>query len=141
MKLLPGEREVVRTNGGILVLTTHRVRLDQQEAGRSQIVSIMLDQVASCGLITKSYPLLLLFAITVALLALWMRQIGAAVVGGGFFVALYWFSRRAILSVASSGAAIEIGATGLSREALVDFIDSVETAKLAFTRPTVASGT
>ena len=66
MNLLPGE-QTLRESGSsgsslYFVLTTHRVRLKQQALGRGEIVSIMLDHVASCAVAQRSRPFILAIA-------------------------------------------------------------------------------
>ena len=45
MELLPSERKVSESSDGTVLLTSHRVRLEQS----GEFVSICLDQVASCS--------------------------------------------------------------------------------------------
>ncbi|HVY25613.1 MAG TPA: hypothetical protein VHB79_03650 [Polyangiaceae bacterium] len=46
-------------------------------------------------------------------------------------IAGYLFGRRAVLEICSSGAKIQVEARGMSHEALVEFIDTLERAKLS----------
>lgn len=64
--LMAGERVLLEANAGILVLTTHRVRLTQRSAGDTKVVSITLPAVSSCSLTTVSYPALLGLALIAA---------------------------------------------------------------------------
>lgn len=130
---LPDEIEISNAYGGNLVLTSHRVRLDIKNAGESQVQSILLDQVASCGLMTKSNLTLLVLAAAVFVLAVLAKQITTAVILGGLLAALYWFTRKESLSIASAGGAIEIATSGLDRKVLLEFIDAVEAAKHTYT--------
>ena len=131
--LLPGEQVVMRSDQDILTLTTKRVRYDSTVFGSSNFISITLDAVASCGLVTKSYPLLLLFA-AIALFAAftqygeaqWMAFAAAAVL-----VIAYFFTRRKVISIASNGGqAILVPAKGMSRTAIIEFLEAVEGEKL-----------
>ncbi len=131
--LLPGERVVMSSDKDILTLTTKRVRYDSAVFGTSNFISITLDSVASCGLVAKSFPILLL--------------LGAAALIGGFtqrgeaqwmffgvaavLVVVYFLTRRAVISIASNGGqTILTPAKGMSRSAIIEFLEAVEREKL-----------
>jgi hypothetical protein len=67
MQLLPGEQKLSESSDGTVVLTNYRVRLEEGRRGRYRLVSIMLDQVASCSIETRSYPVLVLLGAVFAL--------------------------------------------------------------------------
>ncbi len=131
--LLQGEQVVTSSDNGVLTLTTKRVRYDSVVWGRSHLVSITLGSVASCGLVTRSYPFLLILG-AIAFLASFSQR------GGGFWglliaaavlIAAYFFTRKAIISVASNGGdSILVPTQGMKREAIVSFIEAVEREKL-----------
>lgn len=137
--LLPGEQIVLSAYDNILVLTTKRVRYDSVVWGRSELISITLSSVASCGLVTTSYPLLLLFAI-IAFVAAFAPifklippndatgvLIGVAIV----LVILYFTTRGSVISIASNGGkVIKVPTKGMKRDAIVTFIDALEREKL-----------
>src|SRR5258708_33092562 len=56
---ITGERTILSSDNGLLTLTSVRVIFDAKTTGASKFVSIPLDAVASCGLVTRSQPLLL----------------------------------------------------------------------------------
>ena len=138
IKLLPGERVLIEDIDGMLVLTTHRVRFSQQGRGQSIFTSITLDAVASCGLTTVSYPRLLLLAVLVILGAIWYGNASSQNSGlasmiafvGVVLIALYFSTRKGVLKIASAGDAISVKSKGISREKLVEFIETVEQAKV-----------
>ena len=135
--LLPGENVVTSSDNDVLTLTSKRVRYEVRYDfvvwGRSNLISITLGSVASCGLVTRSFPLLLILA-AIAFLgaftqrgdALWLL-IGAAIV----LVVAYFLTRRAVISVASNGGqSILVPIKGMKRDAVVAFIEAVEREKL-----------
>ena len=131
--LLPGENVVTSSDNDVLTITSKRVRYDFVVWGRSNLISITLGSVASCGLVTRSFPLLLILA-AIAFLgaftqrgdALWLL-IGAAIV----LVVAYFLTRRAVISVASNGGqSILVPTKGMKRDAVVAFIEAVEREKL-----------
>lgn len=134
MEMFTGEQVLLETRGGALRLTTHRVRLDLQGGGHSRAVSMTLDAVASCGLVTRSYPVLLALALISALLGgfLTLRISGVGFVFLGLAVVLlagYFIARSSILEIKSAGDKIQVHLAG-SRADVVSFIDAVENAKL-----------
>lgn len=140
MKLIDGEQVVLQANEGILVLTTHRLRLTQELAGRRQVVSMTLDAVASCSVVMRSPPWLLVLAIVAAAAGALMLGTDVATGGGllalaALFLLLWFLFRRTVLAVASAGESIFVGARGMSREALTGFIDALEATKLARAAP------
>ena len=131
--LIPGEQIVTSSDNDVLVLTTKRVRYDSVVWGKSNLISITLDAVASCGLITRSFPLLLILAAITVVGAFTQR--GDAIVGLLFvavvLVVAYFFTRKAVISVASNGGqTILVPTKGMNRDAIVGFIEAVEREKL-----------
>lgn len=134
MELLPGERKVSESSDGTVVLTSHRVRLDQSGA----FVSIPLEQVASCSIGTRSHPILLVLAALVWLGSFQFAGESVGTIGfllgtlvGALIVAVYVMSRTQTIVIASPGESIHIRTRGMSRAACVQFIDDLERAKLA----------
>ncbi len=137
MKLLPNEKMLVETNGGILTLTTHRVRYDQKASGASQVIGITLDAVSSCGVVSKNHPILLVMALIAGGLgAFGLGQKGdiayGLFLGAAVLIAAYFLTRSAVLAVSSAGQSIAVSAKGMKHEALVAFVDDVEQAKLRY---------
>jgi hypothetical protein len=135
MELLPGERRVSESSDGTVVLTSHRVRLDQ---GSRQFVSIPLEEVASCSIGTHSYPVLLVLAAVVWLGAFQFagERVGTIpfLIGGlvGALIALlYVVTREQVIVIASAGESIRIRTRGMSRADCVQFVDDLERARLA----------
>jgi Na+-transporting methylmalonyl-CoA/oxaloacetate decarboxylase gamma subunit len=134
MKLLQGEQMLMESSGKVLTLTTARVRYEATERGRSKVVSMTLDAVASCGLATRSFPVLLA-------LAAFSAVVGVAFVFRGsdgsflFFLAAivlgvaYLLTRTAVLEVSSAGESIMVPTKGMSRDTLMEFVDAVDVAK------------
>ena len=138
MELFSGERQVSVSSDGSVMLTSHRVRLEQSGA----FISICLDQVASCSLGTRSHPILLLLAAVVWLGAFQFageRVAAPAFLAGTLFgvliVALYVLSRTQVITIASPGETMRIQTRGMTRAACVQFIDDLERARLALLRP------
>ncbi len=119
-----------------LELSTHRVRMRQRTNGADDVISIMLDQVASCGVVRRSKPALLGCAAVCVLLALVLSQsLGAPsivlVLGllAAVLVVSYFFSRLQYLVITSAGETIRVRTSGVGIEDLLGFVDELEAAK------------
>lgn len=138
MNLLPGEILLQQSNNNAFVLTSHRVRLEAQTTGLSKVTSIMLEELSACEITTVSKPWLLVAALVVFILGLVYGNSSREPTGiiGGIVVAVllvaaYFGSRQGVISLRSSGGAINASTTGLTLEASKSFIDAVEAAKNA----------
>jgi len=128
--LIPGEHLIISSGNGVLILTTLRVLYDLKTTGASKFISIPLDAVASCSLAMRSQPLLLVFAV-IAAIAAFSRQLElSAVIGAGiiaiFFVAAYFVTRRAKLTISPNGGEeISVATQGMKREDILSFLNAV----------------
>jgi len=131
MNLMAGEEEIASIGDSIsgIMLTNKRVRGEMSVLGASDLISITLNSISSCGLTTKSYPLLLVLAVIAVLSAFfaesWQIAFGALILG-----AIYFFTRKAVISIASNGG-LEIACpvADLSKAKLLEFIEKVESEK------------
>jgi hypothetical protein len=135
MNYFPDETLLIESDNNVLVLTTHRVRYDAIGRGggwadRTELVSIMLEEITSCAITRTSYPILLLLALAGLLLALLaddMAIIGIALTvlfAGGFFL-----SQRQVLLISSAGSKIQVNTAGMSLQSVREFVDEIEKAK------------
>jgi hypothetical protein len=139
MKLLEGEATISEAIEH-LTLTTHRVRYDERASGATRIVSITLDAVSSCGIVSKSHPILLVLAVVAGLLGVLLlnSDMGEGNVRTGLFLAAvalaiaYLATRTVALAISSSGESIMVAASGVVPDVLIGFIDAVEQAKLKY---------
>lgn len=143
MNTVQGERVLLESSGKVLTLTSHRVRYEAKASGHSKVIGITLDAVASCGLVTRSYPVLLAIAGLAGIGGLVSRN-GSSngsllFVAAVILVLAYFITRSAVIEVASAGERIRVSAKGMSRESLMEFIDNVEAAKLRFVTNTTAN--
>ncbi|MDZ7268377.1 MAG: hypothetical protein ONB48_11655 [candidate division KSB1 bacterium] len=109
MTMMPYEKVLAQSGG--LVLTTHRTRVETQ----TQITSIMLEELCSCETRFASHPFLLILAGLFALGGLLKSGIGGGeeAITSGFvsaliFVAIYFATRKAVITLASAGARINL---------------------------------
>jgi hypothetical protein len=136
-KPIPGETPLVTSDAGVLSLSNYRVKFDAQTRGASKFVSIPLDTVSSCGLVTRSFPTLLIIAAAIVLLAFTQQETTThyafLFVGIGFILA-YFVTRAGVITISSAGGeSIVVPAKGMSRDQILYFLESVTEAKLKFT--------
>ncbi|HEU0086436.1 MAG TPA: hypothetical protein VFQ77_02080 [Pseudonocardiaceae bacterium] len=136
MRQLAGEQSLANISD--VILTSHRVRLTSQAVGSNEVISIMLDELASCGLTRTSKPIFLILAGISALFGIYLASgFGGNAVSTlslmlvAAFVILYFATRRQELGLASAGDAIRVQTQGIRADAVVEFIDAVEEAKNA----------
>jgi len=99
-----------------------------------------LDAVSSCGIVSKSHPILLILALVGALLGAVMFSVGIGegkIRTGAFVIAIvlaiaYFLTRGVALAISSAGESITVSAAGQQPDVMVAFIESVEQAKLAY---------
>ncbi len=135
-KLLPGEKVLMSSDKDILILTNYRVRLNQAATGASNYISIALDCVASCGLVTKSKPLLLAIAAICGAIGITQNKddfrYGLLVIAA-VLVVIYFVTRSAVIAISSNGGdKITSPVKGMSRENILEFLEAVEEARFKF---------
>lgn len=141
MGLLQGETVLMSSDNNTLVLTNYRVRYDAKEGGASRYIGITLDAVSSCGLVTRSHPILLILAAIAVFggFAGFMGRMNGdsylafGLVIGAILLLAYFLARSAVFSISSNGGeAIVVPAKGMAREKIVEFLQAVEDAKLNY---------
>lgn len=131
-ELLPGERVV--SSNELLTLTNYRVFRDAGGAGQSRYVSITLDAVSSCGLVTNSQPLLLILGIMAAIVGVAASGDAQAplLIAGVVLIVLYFVTLSAVLAICSTGGErITVPAKAGQRALLMTLVNAVDREKLA----------
>src|SRR5688500_9053460 len=129
MNYFPDEKLLIESDNKVLVLTTHRIRYDSIGRGggwadRTELVSILLEEVTSCAITRTSYPMLLWLALAGLLIAISlddMTIVGIALTvlfAGGFFM-----SQRQVLLISSAGNKIQVNTAGMSLQSVREFVD------------------
>lgn len=134
--LVSGEQTILASDNGTLSLTNYRVKFDAKASGQTKYVSISLDSVSSCGLVTRSRPALLAIAAICGVLAVAVpdssARIGLILVGVAFSVG-YFVTRSAVINISSDGGeGITVPAKGMAREQIVAFLEAITIEKLKF---------
>jgi hypothetical protein len=137
ISLLANENVLGQLGEGTLTLTTHRVRYSAQGLGNGEVTSIMLEEIASCALTSRSKPFLLVLAVLCfffGLVGILLTNGGGKSVAGGLIlgaalVVAYFATAQQVLELASAGATIRLKTTGTDRRVFEKFIDAVDSAK------------
>ena len=135
--MLPDEQIVMSSTDDSLVLTNRRVYYDSVSIGRSSLISVTLDAVASCGLVTRSYPILLILAavdflifLSVDTASFFAANRSFMLVFGIALIIAYIATRKAVISIASNGGdKIIVLANSIGRKQVIRFIDAIELQK------------
>jgi len=135
INLLPDEKIIQTPLDNRIILTSKRIRIDSPSVGSSDLVSMTLEAVASCRLVTRSYQLLVLLALLLIIPAFLTKELYRWISIGGSLVLLiaYLRTRYATLEIASKGGGtITLRILGTKRRTIVAFIDAVEQEKMRF---------
>jgi hypothetical protein len=135
-RTIPGERFLKISDNGVLVLTNYRVKYDSHGQGASKFVTMSLDSVSSCGLVTQSRPMLLVLAAVALIAALLQNRQELAIIlliVAAVLAAWYAVTRSAVITISSPGGQpIVVPAKGMKRESILAFVEEVIEAKLRF---------
>lgn len=128
--MLTGERLIMSSEDNSLVLTDKRVKFEIKSRSKSAYKSIPIDQVATCALDTRTFPILLVLAALAVLVIFAAPETGQRV-GAGIaaliLVAAYFGSRNGQIEIFStSGESIAVPTKGLSHEQVRTFLEAVE---------------
>ena len=126
MDCLPNEETLFESASKRFTLTTHRVHIHTRKLGAERSASLWLEHLASCELIRKPHPSLIVIGIVAAALALYLNRAsdsGWIVAAGILVVALlaYLTTARRMLILTSCGHSIGVD---------VDELDGMKTARL-----------
>jgi hypothetical protein len=136
MTPFPGEEVLLQTNKKTLTVTSKRVRYDNPALGSGALMSIMLSQVASVGIVTRAKAWLLILGVVFLLAALSFGlqtrtrdlMLPSLVIAALCIVA-FLLTRAHVLRIASAGDAIVVESRGIKREEIIRIVDTVEAAK------------
>ncbi len=127
---------MLTSDNGVLTLTNYRVKYDAKAQGATKFVAITLDSVASCGLVTKSYPVLLILAAISAIAAIIQHENNVLVTLlfiALCFVVAYFLTRSGVITIRSNGGEhIDVPAKGMKPEIIRTFVEAVVEAKLNY---------
>ena len=139
MKLLQNEESILTSNDNSVVLTNQRIYMNSTSLGQAYTISIFLEDVSSMEL---KYTSVILFLV-IAVLCLIAGVLGsmsrgqsdlfiAGLVFGLAFLALWWGSRKHVISISSNGGSVlNFSVSSMSDSAMEDFLYNLSAAKRA----------
>ena len=119
-------------------ITNYRVWHQDNFGGKMHFVSILLKNISSIEVHYQNKKLLLLLGIVFIIAGLMcgfgVGELGLSLIGtipGIIFIVLYFLSRKHVITISSNGGSkIDIYTSGLSRDSIFKFVNSVETSIL-----------
>ena len=140
MMLLPGEEELVRSNGGKIVLTNLRIYMNTPEGSGTYSISMFLEKISSVESRYKSNPLLGIIGLIVIGMGLFAatgtgdNNVASIIfiIAGLLCIAMYYASRKHVVTIMSDGGrALEFEAGSVGAGEIDKFLKDVQEAKLA----------
>lgn len=141
MLLLPTESEILNSNNNKIILTDHRIHMNQKGWGDSYDITIFLEDMSSIEVRYNSSIAFLILSIASSIFtALIYFNLDSYSKNESFlvytllaailFIILYWLSRRHVISITSnSGKAINFQINRMSDDEIEDFLFKVQEAK------------
>ena len=143
--LFNGEAIISQSSDETVTLTNKRIR----STSKSDAVSILLHNVSSIEVHSKSYPLLLVLAILSLLISALplldihsddMQILFGGVAAATAFALLYFFSRKSVVSIhPHGGRKIEFSTSGMKHETVMEFVNKIEKQMIVMHESNVAS--
>ncbi len=134
MKLFENETLIKDFNKAYISVTNKRVRYEDSSSGNTKIVSMTLESVSSCGVVTNSSPLLIVFGIIAFLGIFIVKEDNMRVVLIAIAILLftiYFFTRKAVISISSNGGdKISVPINNVKRGTIVEIVDTIEEQKI-----------
>jgi hypothetical protein len=134
--LFENEKIISQSGDKSIILTNCRVQHFTKSPGKSQYVSIHLQDISSLEVHYRSFILFLMLGILAVAVALYSgaMNLGELFVLSGIvgilFILIYFFTRRHVVTISSNGGGkIQFFTKGMKKETLFDFIDQIEKAK------------
>lgn len=135
MLTLFSDETIVAQPTKYVTLTTHRIWNEKSSFSKTVQQSIMLEHITSCESRRTSYILLLLLAIALGAGAINMSTTHAdeatapLALAGVLFVVLYFSIKRTKMIISSHSIKMHISLTGLKRDKVHDFVNTIEQTK------------
>ena len=131
MKKLTNEETIITSNANKIILTNYRVYMKDKILGQSYSVGIFLENISSIEMKHKQRVIFLILAILNFIGGIYLGELSSAIVGVLIFAAIWWFTRRHVVSISSNGgSSLDFKVTGMSDYQVENFIYELSEAKL-----------
>lgn len=142
MSLFQDERIITSSKNDTLILTNKRIRKQENRGSSKYLGSIHLEKISSIEMAFTAYWLILVAGIISFLIGAAQLFVDfggsynspemmlSALVIGGILLALYFGTRKHVITISSDGGAkIVVETKGMKSEDVLDFIHKIEWAK------------
>jgi len=130
MNLLENENEIITSNGKRIILTNQRIVQNDELAGKSYSISIFLENISSIENQYKSSPVYLIIAAIAFIGGIGYGSPMIGVIAGLVLVALWWFSRKHLITIKSDGgSSLNILAEKMKKKDVENFVFNIVKAK------------
>lgn len=135
LTLFPDEKVVSQSSDKSVILTSHRLCYEYREWGRSYNQNIMLEHITSCENFSKKQYTLLLIGAFLCIIGVAqaldnnMVLAAPAIAAGLIFIFFYWRTQSSMITIASPSTRMNINVTGMRRESVLNFINTIEQTK------------
>lgn len=133
MKLLPSEEQLLIFIDKKIILTNYRIQIIESQWGKTSSIHIFLEDISSIETKYKNDIVPLILAPLFVLAGFYFGDIAtiAGFVLGAIFTAIWWATRKSIISISSDGGSpINFTTQGIGKEKINDFVYTVLSAKL-----------
>lgn len=140
MKLLTDEEVLLTSNNDKIILTNQRISMTEKSSGQAFSIGIFLEDISSIETKYRSFIIFIVFGVISVLGGLYASsnsyhsnggEILLGFILGAMFLALWFFSRRHIVSIGSKGrSSLNFMVQGMSKDEINDFVYKVSQAKL-----------
>jgi len=130
MELLANEKTILTSNNNRVVLTDHRIIINDERLGQAYGITIFLEDISSIENSYKSKLIYLILAGIIFIGTMYLRMGSYGLLGGLLFLFLWFVTRKHMIVISSNGgSSADILATYVSKQGVKEFIHQVVKAK------------
>ena len=130
MELLVNEKTILTSNNNRVVLTDHRIIVNDERLGQAYGITIFLEDISSIENSYKSKLLYLIVAAIILIVTMYLDMGSYGFLGVLFFLFLWFVTRKHMIVINSNGgSSADILATYVSKQGVKEFIHQVVRAK------------
>ncbi len=130
MELLANEQTILTSNNNRVVLTDHRIAVNDERLGQAYSITIFLEDISSIENSYKSKLIYLILAVIIFIGTMYVRMGSYGLLGVLLFLFLWYATRKHMIVISSNGgSSADILASHVSKQGVKEFIHQVVKAK------------